>query len=94
MPRRSTTLALEQVDVIVVGAGVAGLCCAGELVLSGSKTLMISETREVGFASKPHVVDGNTAVIPTCAVYMEGAASVGNLARLVLPFHPRKASEY
>lgn len=53
----------DEFDVIVVGAGVAGLCCAGELILSGSNTLLISETQEVGFAIKPHVIEGNTAVL-------------------------------
>lgn len=53
----------NEFDVVVVGAGVAGLCCAGELVLAGARTLLISETKEVGFAIKPHVVDGNTAVM-------------------------------
>lgn len=56
-------MAQDDFDVIVVGAGLAGLCCAGELVLSRAKTLLICETREVGQAIKPHDLDGNTAVI-------------------------------
>ena len=38
----------QQFDVIVVGAGLAGLCCAGELVRLGRRPLLISETDEVG----------------------------------------------
>lgn len=35
-------------DQIVVGGGMAGLCCAGELVLRGQRPLLICETKEVG----------------------------------------------
>jgi hypothetical protein len=37
-----------QFDSIVIGAGMAGLCCAGELVLQGKRPLLICETKEVG----------------------------------------------
>lgn len=35
-------------DVIVVGGGAAGVCCAGELVLQGLRPLLIAEGPEVG----------------------------------------------
>ena len=35
-------------DKVVIGAGLAGLCCAGELVRHGERPLLISETAEVG----------------------------------------------
>src|ERR1700677_3436042 len=35
-------------DKIVVGAGMAGLACAGELSLLGERPLLIAETKEVG----------------------------------------------
>lgn len=38
----------DQFDAIVVGAGLAGLSCAAELVLHGQRPLLISETKEVG----------------------------------------------
>lgn len=37
----------QRYDVIVVGAGVAGLSCAAELVLQGKRPLLVSETAEV-----------------------------------------------
>ena len=39
----------DDFDVIVVGAGIAGLCCAGELVLRGARPLLICESKEVGY---------------------------------------------
>ncbi|GAA0623836.1 hypothetical protein GCM10009547_28650 [Sporichthya brevicatena] len=41
-------MATDEFDVIVVGAGMAGLGCAGELVLRGARPLLICETAEVG----------------------------------------------
>jgi len=41
-------VAEEQYDQIVLGTGLAGLCCAGELVLRGQRPLVICETKEVG----------------------------------------------
>ena len=38
----------EEFDSIVVGAGLAGLCCAGELVRAGRRPLLVAETKEVG----------------------------------------------
>ena len=35
-------------DQIVIGAGMAGVCCAGELVLQGQRPLLVCETNEVG----------------------------------------------
>ena len=37
----------QDFDAIVVGAGLAGVACAGELVLHGKRPLLISETSEV-----------------------------------------------
>src|ERR1700758_2028177 len=49
-------------DVIVIGAGAAGLCCAGELVLHGLRPLLISETREVGWTLRSRWVGRNRGV--------------------------------
>jgi phytoene dehydrogenase-like protein len=49
-------------DSIVIGAGLGGLCCAGELVVQGMKPLLISETREVGAALAAPLIAGNRAV--------------------------------
>lgn len=35
-------------DKIIIGAGMAGLACAGELVRQGERPLLICETKEVG----------------------------------------------
>jgi glycine/D-amino acid oxidase-like deaminating enzyme len=32
-------------DVIVIGDGMAGLCCAGELVLQGARVLLLLKPR-------------------------------------------------
>lgn len=37
-------------DVVVVGAGVAGLCCAAQLVAEGVSATVVCETPEVGWA--------------------------------------------
>ncbi|HTK64181.1 MAG TPA: FAD-dependent oxidoreductase [Pseudonocardia sp.] len=38
------------VDVVVVGAGIAGLCCAAHLLEQGVSTTLVCETPEVGWA--------------------------------------------
>lgn len=52
----------KEFDSIVIGAGLAGLCCAGELVVQGMKPLLISETKEVGAAVSAPLIAGNRAV--------------------------------
>ena len=52
----------DEFDVIVIGAGAAGLCCAAELVLRGVKPLLISETREVGWTLRSRWVGNNRGV--------------------------------
>ena len=56
-------MAEKQYDVIVVGAGMAGLCCAGELVLQGARPLLISEGKEVGVAVRSRMVAGNRGIM-------------------------------
>src|SRR3989442_85355 len=53
---------------------MAGLCCAGELVLQGARPLLISETKEVGFALRAQMVEGNRGIIqaPTWQVGWNG----------------------
>jgi glycine/D-amino acid oxidase-like deaminating enzyme len=41
-------VAQKDFDQIIIGAGMAGLCCAGELVVQGQRPLLICETPEVG----------------------------------------------
>ncbi|MGH9034989.1 MAG: FAD-dependent oxidoreductase [Acidimicrobiia bacterium] len=50
-------------DIVVVGAGAAGVCCAGELVLQGLRPLLISETPDVGWALRSVIVDGNRGFV-------------------------------
>lgn len=40
----------NSVDVVVVGAGTSGLCCAATLLAEGMSTTLICETPEVGWA--------------------------------------------
>jgi phytoene dehydrogenase-like protein len=40
----------NDVDVVVVGAGVAGLCCAAHLLAEGLTATLVCETPEVGWA--------------------------------------------
>jgi FAD binding domain len=77
----------DRFDAIVVGAGMAGLCCAGELVLQGARTLLISETREVGAALAAPVIDGNIGLmqIPTHQVGWGGGWWVPLARRLNVP---------
>jgi hypothetical protein len=56
-------MSAEDPDVIVIGAGMAGICCAGELVLEGARPLLICEGREVGAAVRSKIVDGNCGIM-------------------------------
>jgi glycine/D-amino acid oxidase-like deaminating enzyme len=49
----------NEFDVIVVGAGMAGVSCAGTLVEKGLRPLLICETADVAWNIRPMVVDGN-----------------------------------
>jgi phytoene dehydrogenase-like protein len=53
----------NEFDVVVVGAGFAGLCCAGTLVEKGVRVALVSETREVGWNLRPQMVAGNRGFI-------------------------------
>lgn len=50
-------------DAIVVGAGLAGLSCAGELVLRGARPLLICETDEVGYLYRSDWVGNNRCLM-------------------------------
>ena len=50
-------------DVIVVGAGSAGLGCAATLALEGAKVALICETPDVAWNLRPKVVDGNIGFV-------------------------------
>jgi hypothetical protein len=64
----------ESYDVVVIGAGLAGLCCAGELVVQGLRPLLISETKEVGAALGNPILGGHLGVkqAPTWQVGWDG----------------------
>jgi hypothetical protein len=53
----------DQFDVIVVGAGMAGLACAAELTLRGKRPLLICETKEVAQTLHTVWVDGNRGLM-------------------------------
>jgi hypothetical protein len=54
---------VDDYDVIVIGAGMAGLCCAGELVMQGRKPLLISESKEVGYLYRSVWIGGNRCLM-------------------------------
>ncbi len=50
-------------DVIIVGGGAAGVCCAGEALLQGLRPLLICETKEVAFNVRPFWIKGNRVLL-------------------------------
>lgn len=74
-------------DVIIIGGGMAGLCCAGELVLQGAEPLLISEAKEVGAALRSQMVEGNRGVVqlPTWQVGWGGGWWPSLVKRLNIP---------
>jgi phytoene dehydrogenase-like protein len=50
-------------DVVVVGAGAAGLCCTGTLVEKGLRVALVAETPEVGWNLRPKMVEGNRGFV-------------------------------
>lgn len=57
----------EHFDAVVVGAGAAGLCCAGELVLQGKRPLVICETAEVGHTFRSVWIGANRGTVQALA---------------------------
>jgi glycine/D-amino acid oxidase-like deaminating enzyme len=49
----------DELDLVVVGAGAAGLCCAATALQEGLTVALVCETREVGWSLRPVVV-GNS----------------------------------
>ena len=47
-----------ETDVVVVGAGLAGLACARELALAGRETVVLEASDDVGGRARTDVVDG------------------------------------
>jgi phytoene dehydrogenase-like protein len=56
-------VAEDDYDVIVVGAGIAGLCCAATLVAGGVRTLLVAETPEVAWNLRAVDVAGNKGYV-------------------------------
>ena len=73
-------------DVIVVGAGMAGVACAGELTLRGARPLLVCETAEVGHNFRSVTVDGNRYT-QTLTV---GVNPADNLAAVLFAHRDRK----
>ena len=74
-------------DAIVIGAGMAGLCCAGELTLQGARTLLIAETKQVGASVRATRIDGNIGLmqVPTNMVGWGGGWWAPLARRLNVP---------
>jgi phytoene dehydrogenase-like protein len=49
----------DHFDVAVVGAGMAGICCAAELIRNGADVVLIAETPEVAWNIRTKDVEGN-----------------------------------
>jgi predicted NAD/FAD-dependent oxidoreductase len=49
---------MEEPDIVIIGAGVAGLACARELARSGKTTLILEKSRGVGGRCATRRVDG------------------------------------
>ena len=77
----------DEFDAIVIGAGMAGLCCAGELVAQGARPLLVAESKEVGVAFKPLMVAGNTGLMQMATVQLlwGGGRWVNLVRRLNVP---------
>ena len=78
-------------DVVIVGAGAAGVCCAGEFVALGLRPLLICETPDVGWALRSVTVEGNRGFVqhPTWQIGWNGGWWSGLARRLNVPvqFH-------
>jgi glycine/D-amino acid oxidase-like deaminating enzyme len=83
-------------DVIVVGAGAAGICCAAELVLQGLRPLLIAESKEVGYHFRPMVMKHGRVPLQflTRNLYGEGGWWYALAKRLEIPvrLHPAAAT--
>lgn len=86
------TVGRDQYDVIVVGAGLAGLACAGELILAGQRPLLVCETKEVASTMRSTMVAGNRAVpqVPTWNHGWGGGwwMSLAKAFNLPIQYHP------
>jgi phytoene dehydrogenase-like protein len=62
-PERRGFVQHHDFDAIVVGAGLAGLCCAGELVKEGRRPLLVCETKEVGLTFRSEWLGNNRGIM-------------------------------
>ena len=53
----------DDFDAIVIGGGMAGVCCAGELAVHGRRPLLIPESREVGYQFRSAMMGQNRALV-------------------------------
>jgi hypothetical protein len=72
----------DSYDAIVIGGGMAGVCCAGELSVRGLRPLLIPESKEVGYQFRTMMLGNNRALVqhPTRQVAW-GGGWWWNLAR-------------
>ncbi len=80
---------MTEFDVIVVGAGAAGVCCAGELVLRGVRPLLIAEASEVGYQFRPKELENGRAIAqyPSRNLYGDGGWWYSLAQRLNVPIN-------
>lgn len=90
-------MANDRYDVIVVGAGLAGLACAGELVLQGKRPLLVCETKEVATTIRSTMVAGNRAIpqVPTWNIGWGGGwwMPLVKAFKIPLRYHPEPRLE-
>ncbi len=80
MPERSA--ADETLDVIVVGAGVAGLVVARELVLQGHRVRVLEASSRAGGQVRAEVLEGITVDVGAAAFSLDDGVVTGYLQRM------------
>lgn len=79
-------------DAIVIGAGAAGVCCAGELVLAGLRPLLVAEAQDVGYQFRAMAMENGRPPqqFPTRNLYGEGGWWYSLAQRLNVDFTARR----
>ena len=82
-------MAKNEFDVVVVGAGAAGLCCASSLAEQGFHVALVAETADVAWQLRPLDVAGNHGFIqhPVAQLMWGGGWWYQLARRLNIPLH-------
>jgi len=69
-------------DTLIVGAGVSGLCCAGELVRAGRKVVVLERARGIGGRCATRTIQGQAVDFGPMFLHGSGPAFMAALAGL------------